>query len=68
MTTIYTTDTCPRCKVLKKKLEQKNIKFNEVNDIEQLRLLNIDAVPVLDIGDGKLLNFSEANNWINEQE
>lgn len=68
MTTIYTTDTCPRCKVLKKKLEQKNIKFNEVNDIEQLRLLNIDAVPVLDIGDGKLLNFSEANNWINEKE
>lgn len=67
MVTIYTTETCPRCKVLKKKLEQKNIMFNEVNDVEQLKLLNIDAVPVLDIG-GKLLDFSEANNWINEQE
>ena len=66
MITIYTTETCPKCKILKKKLDSKNIEYNEVNDIEILKSLDIYDVPILEVND-KYLNFSEANNWINNQ-
>lgn len=66
MITIYTTETCPKCKILKKKLTDKNIDFKEINDIEILKSLDIYDVPVLDVDD-TLLDFSAANSWINEQ-
>lgn len=66
MITIYTTETCPKCKILKKKLTDKNIDFKEINDIEILKSLDIYEVPVLDVDD-TLLDFSAANSWINEQ-
>lgn len=66
MITIYTTDICPKCKILKKKLFSKNIEYTEINDENKLLELNINEVPVLDI-DGTLLDFMGANNWINNQ-
>lgn len=66
MITIYTTETCPKCKILKKKLNTKSINYKEINDIEILKSLDIYEVPILEVND-KYLNFSEANNWINNQ-
>ena len=66
MITIYTTDTCPKCKILKKKLEGKKIDYKEVSDIEVLKSLDIYEVPVVEI-DGNYLEFNEANNWVNNQ-
>ena len=66
MITIYTTETCPKCKILKKKLNSKNITFNEVNDIEVLKSLDIYEVPILEV-ENKYLEFNEANNWVNNQ-
>lgn len=66
MITIYTTETCPKCKILKKKLTDKNIDFKEINDIEILKSLDIYDVPVLNVDD-TLMDFSAANSWINEQ-
>jgi len=63
---LYSTG-CPKCNVLKKKLADKNIKYTENNDVDTMVSLGIDQVPVLSV-DGKLLQFSEANNWINESE
>jgi len=34
--TLYSTG-CPQCRILKKKLEEKNIKFMEVNDIDVIK-------------------------------
>ena len=62
---LYTTH-CPRCTVLTRKLNAKGIQYIECNDIEQMKNKGIDQVPVLEI-DGQLLNFSEANAWVNEQ-
>ena len=67
MVTIYTTDTCPKCKILKKKLDSKNINYKEVKDIEILKSLDIYEVPILEIDDGKCLEFNEANEWVNNQ-
>lgn len=64
---LYSTEKCPKCKVLKTKLDRKNIKYDVVSDIKDMMKLNILQVPVLSI-DGKLLDFVAANDWINNME
>ena len=66
MVIIYTTDTCPRCKILKKKLESKEIPFAEIQDINELLKLNIDEVPIMKV-DEKLYTFGDAVDWVNKQ-
>lgn len=63
---LYSTN-CPKCKILEKKLTEKNIKFTKNNNVIDMTELGIDQVPVLSI-DGKLLSFVEVNKWINERE
>ena len=66
MINLYSTG-CPKCTVLKKKLDSKNIKYNLIMDYDVMVAKHIDAVPVLEV-DNKLLSFVEANNWINNIE
>ena len=62
--TIYTTENCPRCKMLKMKLEAKNIAYVEISDIDVLIAKGIKQAPMLEV-DGELLNLSKANDFIN---
>lgn len=62
MITLYTTH-CPKCKVIEKKLSNKNIQYVEVTDVEEMQRLGFSSAPVLDV-DGKIYNFGEANRWI----
>lgn len=65
--TIYTTH-CPRCEVLKKKLEQKGITwYNEIDSMEIMNDLGIKSVPMMSVNDGELMNFTDAIKWVNEQ-
>ena len=61
--TLYTTH-CPRCVVLEKKLNAKNIDYVENTDVDLMINKGIMAVPVLEV-DEKRLNFKEANEWLN---
>ena len=63
---LYSTN-CPKCKILEKKLTEKNIKFTKNNNVIEMSEIGIDQVPVLSI-DGEMLSFVEANKWINERE
>lgn len=63
---LYSTG-CPRCNVLKQKLDSKGITFTEDSDVDKMLSMNITQVPVLEV-DGKRMEFVEANFWINEQE
>lgn len=65
MIKLYSTG-CPKCEVIKKKLEAKNIKYIECGDVEEMKARGIRFLPVIEV-DGQLLEFSEANKWINEQ-
>ena len=67
MEIIFYSTNCPKCKILEKKLTEKNIKFTKNNNVVEMAELGIDQVPVLSIN-GSLLNFVEANKWINERE
>ena len=60
---LYSTH-CPKCNVLEKKLKQKNISYEEVNDIEIMKEKGYLSVPVLEI-DSVNMDFKEASDWIN---
>ena len=64
--TLFTTG-CPKCIILKKKLEQKEIAYEENTNVDEMRQLGINEVPVLTVN-GDLLSFKEANKWINSRE
>ena len=57
---------CPRCRVLKAKLEQKNIRYKDITDIELMKAKGFEEAPQLEIN-GVVMNFSEAVKWIGEQ-
>ena len=58
---------CPRCVVLEKKLKQKGIDYEEVNDVDIMKEKGYLSVPVLEV-DGTSMDFKTANDWINSQE
>lgn len=60
---LYSTG-CPKCRVLVKKLTEKKVPYTEITDIEQMRELGIQTVPVLSVN-GELKEFSAAVSYIN---
>lgn len=62
MIKIYSTG-CPKCKVLIKKLNEKNIQYEACNDTEIMKAKGIQFLPVLEIN-GDLLDFKQATEWI----
>lgn len=69
MVYLYTLQTCPICNMVKIKLKQKNITFEEKDLSEISSLLNIDRAPVLDIGNENYLTSpQEIVAWINKED
>lgn len=62
---LYSTD-CPKCKILKKKLNEKKISYTENNSVDEMIALGITQVPIINI-DGVFLDFIPAIEWINKQ-
>lgn len=56
---------CPKCKVLESKLRSKRVNFKKNVDTDAMRKMGLESVPVLQVKD-RLLNFVEANKWVNE--
>ena len=61
--TLYSTG-CPKCQVLKKKLDAKDIKYDTISDIGSIRETGFMSVPLLKV-DGKVMLFNEAIGWVN---
>ena len=57
---------CPRCKVLKSKLDQKGIKYDTIGDVEVMKAKGFTEAPKLEVGD-RIMDFKEAIEWIGEQ-
>lgn len=62
---LYTTH-CPKCSVLEKKLNSKNIQYEENTDTELMISKGFNEVPILEV-DGNEMNFKTANEWLNQQ-
>ena len=63
MITLYTTH-CPRCKVLKAKLDGENIDYEVVEGEEAIREKGFVTTPLLEVDD-KVLTFAESMQWVN---
>ena len=66
MIKLYSTG-CPRCVVLKKKLDAKGMNYEVVSDVALMESLGFTSVPMLEVDD-KMMDYVEANKWINEQQ
>lgn len=66
---LYSTG-CPKCKVLKKKLEAANINYTEVTDTDKVyqicKSTGFDSVPIIAIEDGHILDFNKAITWVKQ--
>jgi len=62
--TLYSTG-CPKCGVLKTKLDQKNITYTLCEDIDVMQAKGMMEAPALEV-DGNLMNFVSAVKWVNE--
>ncbi len=60
---LYSTN-CPKCMILEKKLRDKNIEFNIINNVDEMIKKGFMAAPILEV-DGKSMNYIDANTWIN---
>lgn len=60
---LYTTH-CPKCVVLEKKLTQKNIEYDVVTDKKEIMNKGYLTAPLLEVN-GKIMEFKEANDWVN---
>ena len=73
---IFYTTNCPKCQVLKKKMDSLGIEYELNNDIEEMLLQGIQTVPMLRIEEElfdsssltTLLDFSQAVKWLKEYE
>lgn len=57
-------NSCPKCKVLEKKLMDHNIMYDKVTDVNIMISLGIVSAPILEIN-GVRMSFKDANIWIN---
>ena len=62
---LYSTN-CPKCNVLEKKLQSKNIDFEICNNVDLMLSKGIQQAPYLEV-DNELMNFSKAVKWVNEK-
>ena len=65
---LYRSTTCPKCKILEKKLNAKGIQFEECTDTTKMREMGLTSVPWLQVDNGPLMDLREANDWINKFE
>lgn len=63
---LYSTG-CPKCGVLKRKLDSAGIQYNVVSDVDEMLKLGMSSAPFLGV-DGELLDFNKAMVWIRSQE
>lgn len=63
--TIFAMENCPRCQILKQRLDNNNIKY-EIGDIQEVISLEYTTAPILKIG-AEYLQFGEAIKWLKER-
>lgn len=68
MITLYGAHGCPRCQMLASMMAKKHMEFVKNEDIELIKAKNFDAIPILELEDGTLLDCGAAVKYINRQE
>ena len=61
---LYTTH-CPKCKILEERLNEKKVKYEVIDNIDELQKMNFKSVPNLEI-DGKIYNYLDSIKYLNK--
>lgn len=61
---LYSTG-CPKCDILKKKLDAKDVSYEIVTDTDEMLKLGMTAAPGLAVN-GELMDFVKAVRWVNQ--
>lgn len=61
---LYTTH-CPKCKILKKKLDEKNVTYEICEDVGAMTEKGFLSAPMLEVDD-KIMDFKMAVDFVNE--
>lgn len=59
------TTHCPRCIVLKKKLDAKNVQYEEITDEKVIESYGVDFVPALVLDEDTILDYNASIMWVN---
>jgi hypothetical protein len=62
---IFYTTGCPKCAILKKKLDAAHIPYTENRDVDEMQALGMTEAPALSVG-GELMSFGDSVRWVNE--
>lgn len=62
---LYSTG-CPKCKILERRLGDKNVEYSENNSVDEMISLGFTELPVLKVGED-MLSFKDALAWVNQQ-
>lgn len=66
--TLYSSPTCPKCKVVEAKFKKKNIEVIKEIDEDIIMGKGLKSIPWVKLQDGSMLDFKAANDWINAYE
>lgn len=64
MKTILYSTGCPKCSILKKKMDEKNIEYDIVSDVDLMQANGFMNLPMLEVDDN-IMDFGAAIKWIN---
>ena len=62
---LYSTG-CPKCNILKKKLTEVGIEFEENTSVKKMIEIGLMEAPALEV-DGDIMNFPDAVAWLNNR-
>lgn len=63
---LYSTG-CPKCNVLKRKLDESCTTYTTETDVDKMISLGISSAPALGV-DGKILDFKQAIDWLRNRQ
>lgn len=61
--TLYSTG-CPKCIILEKKMDMKNISYDVVDDVDLMQKKGFTTLPMLEVDD-EVMDFGSAVKWVN---
>lgn len=65
MAVIVYSSGCPKCKILKSKMDDKNIDFKLIEDVEVMKSKGFEHAPMLEVNE-KIYDFNQAIKFVNK--
>lgn len=62
--TLYTSDTCERCKNVKTMLDAHSVQYDEVQDRQEMLAIGLEGLPAIEVGGKVIDGYAMVLNWL----